>query len=130
MCDFGRAMHTMHVVSPPMVDSGTGTRPVMSPASASASTAGDEGRACAKSAPPDRVERRRLEVEPIEGARDNVLPPWLGREARKERGVRVQHVWDYEDVVVALGHLGVVEMKRQRWWRWRWWRRWWRWLRW
>ena len=40
-CDFGSAKHTMHVVSPPSVDSGTSARrPVMSPTSASVSGAG------------------------------------------------------------------------------------------
>ena len=34
-CVFGLAKHTMHVVSPPMLDSGTAWRPVRSPTSAS-----------------------------------------------------------------------------------------------
>ena len=37
-CDFTLVKHTMHVVSPPMVDSGALWRPVMLPASLSAST--------------------------------------------------------------------------------------------
>ena len=43
ICDLGLVKHTMHVVWPPMVDSGTSGRPVSKRASASETTAGGDG---------------------------------------------------------------------------------------